>query len=523
MSGQSTITSTHDFPPAPLFSGAGVTPLLRRYWPFLFLIVAAVILRSPVYGNPDVSLDEQFYLVVADRMLHGAIPYVDIWDRKPIGLFLIYAATRLLGGDGFVQYQIVASLFAGATAGVIWLMARRAANDAAGLVAGLAYIIWLNLFSGDGGQSPVFYNLFVATAAYIALLTSESSDPRRIIRSGAIAMALCGLTLQVKYTAIFESLFLGLWILRRLWITNAGPATLLLTAAFYAFLGIAPTLAVAGYYAAIGHLPEFAYANFWSIFDRGRLDASFLSRALDFFVVITLPLQTYLLFALVRWRDLYRNGQQQDFLFFFGWLVAAMTDFVMIGNFYDHYFLPVLAPAFICMAPLLVKPVTRIPLAAFLIGWAMWSAGYPNFPYHAERRDKVMALSQAVAPYVKKDCLYVFDGPAILYMTTHACAPTRFVYPDHLSNDVEKYSIGADTVAEMRRVLASRPGAIVTASSPVIPKMNPETLPLLRTALLRDYRPVAAINHPQRIFYVYARKDLAKTGGMRPFYPYFGR
>jgi hypothetical protein len=62
-------------------------------------------LRSPAYGDPDVNLDEEFYLVVADRMMHGAIPCVDIWDRKPIGLFLIYAATRLLGGDGFLQYQ----------------------------------------------------------------------------------------------------------------------------------------------------------------------------------------------------------------------------------------------------------------------------------------------------------------------------------------------------------------------------------------------------------------------------------
>ena len=68
------------------------------------------------FGNPVIHVDEQYYLLVGDRMLHGALPYVDIWDRKPLGLFLIFAAIRLLAGDGIMQYQIVATLFAAATA-----------------------------------------------------------------------------------------------------------------------------------------------------------------------------------------------------------------------------------------------------------------------------------------------------------------------------------------------------------------------------------------------------------------------
>ena len=66
----------------------------------------------PSFGNPVIGSDEgdeQFYLLVGDRMLHGLLPYVDVWDRKPVGLFLVYAAIRLLGGEGIWQYQLAAT------------------------------------------------------------------------------------------------------------------------------------------------------------------------------------------------------------------------------------------------------------------------------------------------------------------------------------------------------------------------------------------------------------------------------
>ena len=136
-------------------SGGAVSSPIRAYWPFLALVLLALILRAPTYGDPDTALDEQFYLLVGDRMLHGALPYVDIWDRKPVGLFLIYAAIRLLGGDGFIQYQVVAALFAGVTAAFIWLIARRMTGSFPAAIAGISYLLWTNIFAGGAGQLPI--------------------------------------------------------------------------------------------------------------------------------------------------------------------------------------------------------------------------------------------------------------------------------------------------------------------------------------------------------------------------------
>jgi len=110
--------------------------------------VLALALRGFTFGSPTIQIDEQFYLLVGDRMLHGALPFVDIWDRKPIGLFLIFAAIRMLGGEGIVQYQLVAMLSVVATSLVIWRTARMIASPLGALCAGVAYQLFLSVVSG---------------------------------------------------------------------------------------------------------------------------------------------------------------------------------------------------------------------------------------------------------------------------------------------------------------------------------------------------------------------------------------
>ena len=85
---------------------------LRARWAPALLIGAFVIaLRALYFNNPAVNIDEQFYLLAADRWLNaGQLPYVDIWDRKPIGIFLLYAPAVLWFKNGVIGYQILGLL-----------------------------------------------------------------------------------------------------------------------------------------------------------------------------------------------------------------------------------------------------------------------------------------------------------------------------------------------------------------------------------------------------------------------------
>jgi hypothetical protein len=129
------------------------------------LLCVTVLFRAWDWGNPVIPVDEQYYLLVGDRMLHGAVPYLDIWDRKPVGLFLLFAAIRLLPGDGILAYQLAASLAAWATALIVRAAAKEiGAAERGALAAAALYLIGVSLLGGRGGQAPVFYNLPVAAA-----------------------------------------------------------------------------------------------------------------------------------------------------------------------------------------------------------------------------------------------------------------------------------------------------------------------------------------------------------------------
>jgi hypothetical protein len=191
----------------------------NELWFFAGLLTAAAfLLRCRQFGNPVIDVDEQFYLLVGGRLLHGALPYVDIWDRKPFGLFTLYAAIRLLGGNGIIQYQIVATLFAATTATIIAVIGRRIGGRFAALCGGIVYLLWLNWLGGDGGQTPVFYNAATAAAALTVLAALKPGtvpDRRRTL--GCVAMLLIGLALQIKYSCILEGLFFGIALLHSAW------------------------------------------------------------------------------------------------------------------------------------------------------------------------------------------------------------------------------------------------------------------------------------------------------------------
>ena len=102
--------------PADDAPGKHRRPLLDRLWirPALFGLVA-LVMRGATFGDPTVWIDEQLYVLIGQKMSEGELPYVDIWDRKPVGLFLLYAA--IAGIDrSILAVQIASLLFAAGTA-----------------------------------------------------------------------------------------------------------------------------------------------------------------------------------------------------------------------------------------------------------------------------------------------------------------------------------------------------------------------------------------------------------------------
>jgi len=492
------------------------TPVLpardARSWrqPFHALLLfsaVAVALRLHDFGNPVIHVDEQYYLLVGDRMLHGAVPYVDFWDRKPPGLFLLFAAMRLLPGDGILAYQLTATLFAALTAGMIALSARRlGARTVGAAAAGCAYLLWLGFLSGRGGQSPVFYNLFMAAAGWLTLrlpALAAARDKRAIALQGAAACLLAGLAIQTKYTPAVEGAFFGLahcWYLHR-----AGARLPLLgaAAALWALLGLAPTLAAIGWYHAQGPavFASFWFSNFASVALRRGYPAAKIAGRL---AGTTAQLSPFLVAAALswRWQPAARRAELGVAL---GWLVAALIGFAMIGAFFDHYALPLLVPFAIVAAPALGR-CRRLLAASAAAAAILFAVHWETEP---DDRATAQAAARIVAAHADQGCPYVFAGDSVLYLLGHACVPTAYAFPSTLAYAAEQGATGIDEAAEVRRIMAARPPVVVTMDPPLAP-WNQQSLAVMTPLLARSYRLELRAPREESLLLVYVRRDLAR-------------
>ena len=191
-----------------------------NWWPYVGLFAAAVFLRWPTIGHPLLHMDENFYLLVGNRMVQdGVWPYVDIWDRKPVGLFVLYAALSAIKSDSFVPYQVAALFSATLTAWIIVRIASGIVAQTPAFTGGILYLVGLTFFGGYGGQAPVFYNLIVAAAALVLVRTvmgnveTNIRPNRRLFSGGCLCMLLIGIAMQIKYSVVFEGLYFGLILL----------------------------------------------------------------------------------------------------------------------------------------------------------------------------------------------------------------------------------------------------------------------------------------------------------------------
>jgi 4-amino-4-deoxy-L-arabinose transferase-like glycosyltransferase len=474
----------------------------------LIIVLWALATRAAVFGNPVIDHDDQFYVLVAERMLHGALPYVDIWDRKPIGLFLLYAAMRTLGGEGIVQYQLVACLAVSATAFCIWAVARPLAGAANALWAALLYLSYCLVFDGAAGQSPVFYNLLMIGAAMVILHVRGGAlvgalKPGELAILGSLVMLLVGVAIQIKYTVVFEGAFFGLALVAVAARSGIPPAKVVALAVLWMACGLAPTIAAVGAFYALGHLDAFVQANFVSIFYRQESKLPSFGR-----LILSLVLLSPLFFWAWRgWRAQLVDARARDARLFVAiWSAVGLAGYLGFGSYYDHYALPLLVPlailAAIGIAARRSSKIARrtllavLAFGAFAVGARIYVVGNA-------------AQSEALARIVRANlhgCLFVYEGDTILYKKTNACIESRYVFPSHLNSIKEQGALGVDPVSETRRILARKPSVIVLAAGQRGSETNFRTRRVVTEAIARDYRLVGSAPVGQVGWLVYRRE-----------------
>lgn len=471
-------------------------------WVVAALALFTFVLRGAWIGDPNADVDEQLYSLIGNAMLDGAVPFVDLWDRKPYLLFALFAFFHAIGGPGSEAYQIAGALFTLGGAVMVFALAREQADRMTAAAAGTLYVVLCAINDAHSGNSEVF---FIPMMIAMAMLVRDPDHPRAVARALA-AMLIGGLALQIKYTVVPQCLFFGLWALWGQYRRGMPLGRLAVLTAGFGLLGVLPTVVIGGGYAAAGYWDEFVFANFISFFDRLPASTGRFHPVMFIFFVLMGAL------SLMGYRAARRNwpaGLPQHYVFTLLWMAAAVATVFLPSTVYRHY-LAAMVPACVLLSlPLFYRPPSPrlnlpalIPAAVYLL-----LVPYQYYVSH-ENRTATQRLADAIAPHLDAGagrCLLIFDGPTSLYRMTGSCLPTRLIYPDHLNNALEMDALGIRQEDEVARILATRPPVIVTAEKPLTPQ-NWAAKDQVDEQIARNYRLLAKEELHHRLIYAWVRR-----------------
>lgn len=438
----------------------------RRQWIDLgVLLLAALVLRAATLGDPNIHVDETFYLQVGDAMTRGAVPYIDVWDRKPLGIFLIYWAIACISTN-VLFYQLVSLCFAVATAWVLGRIARLWAGANAALMAGISYLAMLNVLDGMGGQSPVFYNLLMAQAAWLLISRWNGSDAAAFRRGHLMAMALCGLCLTIKQTTLFEGVFFGLAGLFWLWRRGQGAGQILRHGLTAIALAVIPTALIAGWYAGHGWWAEWYQAMVTSNLRRQGIGDAALKHNIWALIRLLGVFAGVALVGLAGARGQSRFAPVRGFML--GWLLVSVLALAAVPNFFSHYALPILVP----LTPLAALGFDRkgLGLAFFamnLVVAVILGTAF-DFKTHRASARAFEEMATTITRHRGNGSVLILNGPPLLYTLTGSKPMSPLVFPEHLINELETDVSPIRTKPEIERMIAARPTVVVVPKNYVL-------------------------------------------------------
>ncbi len=432
--------------------------------------------------------DEGIYLLVADDVLRGVLPYAGSWDHKPPGLYYLYALGDLLPGGGVIGVRLLAVACVAVTA---WQLSRLHAVLWPGLplrtASGVLYVLLSVANGGLAANSEVLFAPFVVTGIRLAL--AERTGPRW--RFGGAGLCL-GLAFAIKPVSAAELLGLAALAAPRAGAGAGAARGALLHGGGALAVGFALAVAlvcaphrIAGEgrllweSAVVYNLAHAGSASdLGSGLGRAALAMSVLSGLVG--ALVAAPV------LLARGWPGWSRDERRAVLGVGVWLASALAAALVQRRLFPHHFLPLLAPLCLLLGGglgALRRDLPAMPgaraLPALLIGLIFLAGPFTELEWRAQRLvreaigyDRVpLDLERAAAEHLLRQgeagSLYVYNWSPVLYHLAGARPPTRFAFPPHLIAPTSRIAavFGVDPLGEIRRVLRERPAWIVVRES----------------------------------------------------------
>ena len=471
------------------------------------LVFWVALLRAPFLFVDPFGWDEGFYMIAGAELLKGQHLYVDIWDYKPVGIFLIYAAIMLVSGNSVSAVVVASALAVLATTLLLAKIGGRVfGRPRAGLYAAILFPAYMLVAEGYGANAENFF--IVLGALSMLLLGSHLGQPGEMAQHRKVAFLfglIQGTALQIKFLTAPETAFLGLVF--GLVVLSERRRLLDGVQLFASFIAafLLPTLLVFAWFWRIGALHEMVLANFISPAYYAKsafgladpigslkeiMRAAYgqaplmLAAAISLVAVVVLSLLRLPARAAV------------PYWLLLAWLLGALFSSTYTGNFFDHYFIVLAAPLSLLAAlgidrlgsegNRLLRVGAVAALVAFPVFLDVWTLS-------KRLRQPILNPAWAIAAEVRRlvpagTPIYVLNLTPEIYILSDTVPTGRFAFSWQISEE-RFVPFGIDVAEEIRRTFAPKP-VLIVAQRDYLEEQATRITGLFNGNIRRDYEEV---------------------------------
>ena len=337
--------------------------------PLILLCLVPILLYLPVIGSP-LERDEGVYATIGQRLLHGDIPYRDLFDNKPPVVYAWYAFSFLVFGEGVAAPRIVAAVLLSLTTLAIFGEAQMIFPRRVAYLAAASFAVATGLpFVALHANSEAYMVLpLVASLAAFTIGTRRS-------RLGwfVLAGALGALAAMTKQVAVWNIVALAVMAMTWRW-GRAETAWQRITPLLSLLAGAAgATALIAAPFFVEGALSDFLYANIsynwvYASFVTFGYTVAHLALGAALVSALAAPLVAGMVLGVL---TVLRRTRRHAAYLLVVWAAASAFGVASGGRFFPHYFLQ-LVPAMVLLTAAVVDD--RFHQDKHHRGWKLVSA-----------------------------------------------------------------------------------------------------------------------------------------------------
>jgi len=432
----------------------------NNYHWFLFFVLLSIALRFFSFFPSMLDHDESTYMIIGRDILNGKILYTDVYDTKPVGIFLFYDALEALFGSSIFIKRLVFAFVVSLTSYFIYLISKKLFNEKRVAVAsGIIYIFYVSIWNSHG-RSPnteLLFNLFTVISLFLFLKPKYST-----FFMGGLAM---GIGFMVKYVVLFDLfaflLFFFILEVKKLQYKNFWQVFVRYALACFSF--ILPFAATNLYFWMGDHFNGFYYATYEIPMSYGA------SPSLKRYVIMILefagkflPITFLFFYTLFSGRKIVSN-EHKWFLGF--WLVCAMYAIYLPGKEMSHYAIQLMLPISFITGFFFHNELRKDEFTKKVVtgktGWILLLLIFVTLQTLGLKDDFLKKdYHKEVANYLEdkitpNDKVYVSNYEQIIYYLLHLESPTKYVHSTLLFS--EKHSYIKNREKEIKRILNQKP------------------------------------------------------------------